>query len=118
MKAIAISTCAMLLSYASPLLADTADKVRQAIEASMQGECSDVLSTMVKTACEGQTAQAANIYQRLGALNELIFKGYESTPNGKAEVYQAIHQNGKMLWLIIEAPDGRLSTFWSPGPTQ
>jgi hypothetical protein len=110
-------SCAMLLAYVPASQAQhVEDKVREAIEASIQGKCSDVLSTMIKATCEGQLAQMSAVYSRLGALDSLEFKGLEATPSGQAEVYQAIHANGKMLWLVIKAPDGRLSTFWSPGP--
>lgn len=110
-------SCAMLLAYVPASQAQhLEDKVREAIEASIQGECSDVLSTMIKAACEGQLARMSTLYSKLGALNSLEYKGLEDTPSGQAEVYQATHANGKMLWLVIKAPDGRLSTFWSPGP--
>lgn len=95
-----------------------AGKVRQAIEETTNGKCSDVLSTMVKYACEQQSARMAETFKRLGRITDVSFKGLEATPNGQAEVYLATHQNGKMMWMVVVAPDGKLSTFWSPGPTQ
>lgn len=121
MKLTTIVAFAILLSTGTIALADTQqteDKVRKVIEASLKGECSDMLSTMIKSACESQLASSIPVYQQLGPLKDLAFKGYENTPNGQAMVFQATHQNGKMLWMAIEAPDGKLSTFWSPGPSQ
>lgn len=96
---------------------EAAGKVQQAIEESANGKCSDVLSTMVKYACEQQTTQMAATFKALGKLKSVTYKGIESTPNGKGEVYLATHQNGKMMWMVVVAPDGKLSTFWSPGAT-
>lgn len=97
---------------------EAAGKVQQAIEESANGKCSDVLSTLVKYACEQQATQMAATFKALGKLSSVTYRGIESTPMGKAEVYLATHQNGKMMWLVIVAPDGKLSTFWSPGATQ
>lgn len=128
MNRMTIAACVILLGAASNALAgasvdtadtkETADTVRKVIDASLKGECSDLLSTMVKSACQAQLANSTPIYQNLGPLQDVVFKGYENTPNGEAMVFQATHQNGGMLWAVIKAPDGKLSTFWSPGPTQ
>ncbi|CAK9889533.1 hypothetical protein ABE525_12365 [Pseudomonas wadenswilerensis] len=110
-------TCAMLLAMTSLARAEHLEgQVREAIEAAMQGECSEVLSTMVKASCEGQIDRMTQALSQLGPLASVEFKGNEDTPSGSAEVYQATHANGKMLWLAIKAPSGKLSMFWSPGP--
>lgn len=128
MNRMTLVACVVLLGAASSALAgasagtadtqQTADKVRKVIEASLQGECSNLLSTMIKSACQAQLPQSTPIYQKLGPLQDVTYQGVENTPNGQAMVFQASHQNGHMLWAVIEAPDGKLSTFWSPGPTQ
>ena len=128
MKRMIFAACVVLLGAANSALAGasvgpadtqkTADKVRKVIDASLKGECSDLLSTMIKSACQAQLANSTPIYQKLGPLQDVSYKGVENTPNGQAMVFEASHQNGHMLWAVIEAPDGKLSTFWSPGPTQ
>lgn len=117
MKLASVAAAAALFFSSTAYAQDAAGKVQQAIEESANGKCSDVLSTMVKYACDQQAPQMAVAFKALGSLKSVTFKGIESTPSGKAEVYLATHQNGKMMWMIVVAPDGKLSTFWSPGPT-
>lgn len=116
--ATAVAACSAAFCLSTVHAQDAAGKVRQAIEESANGKCSDVLSTMVKYACDQQATQMAATFKALGKLSDVTYKGVETMPNGKAEVYLATHQNGKMMWMVVVAPDGKLSTFWSPGPTQ
>ena len=117
MKAVTLAIGAMIFCASSAHGQAAAAKVRQAVEASVNGKCSDVLSAMVKHACEQQSSQMSATFKALGQLSDVSFKGFESTPNGNAEVYLVTHSKGTMIWMVVVAPDGKLSTFWSPGPT-
>jgi hypothetical protein len=90
------------------------DMVQQSIEAAMRGQCSDVLSIMVKTACENQMPGMQQKISQLGKLKKVSYKGIENTPQGPVEVYLADHEAGKMIWMAVVAPDGKLSTLWAP----
>lgn len=116
MKLVTVAAVAAAFLLSTAHAQDAVGKVQQAIEESANKKCSDVLSTMVRYACEQQITQMAATFKTLGTLKSVTYKGMESTPNGKAEVYLATHQNGKMMWMVVVAPDGKLSTFWSPGP--
>lgn len=118
MKLVTVAAVSAAFFLSTAHAQEATGKVQQAIEESASGKCSDVLSTMVKYACEQQTTQMVATFKTLGKLKSVTYKGIESMPNGKAEVYLATHQNGKMMWMVVVAPDGKLSTFWSPGPTQ
>lgn len=117
MKLVTATTMSVAFFLSAAHGQEATGKVQQAIEESANGKCSDVLSTVVKYACEQQATQMAATFKALGKLKGVTYKGTESTPNGKAEVYLATHQNGKMMWVVVVAPDGKLSTFWSPGAT-
>ncbi|WP_434600798.1 hypothetical protein J3P91_14270 [Pseudomonas sp. Z4-7] len=61
MKLTTIVAFAILLGAGTLALANTQqteDKVRKVIEASLKGECSDILNTMIKSACESQLASS------------------------------------------------------------
>lgn len=92
-------------------------KVKQALEDAANGQCSSVLSPLVKQSCETQIQNMAATLKKLGKLESLSFKGMENLPQGgNAEAWEAVHQNGRMLWLARLSSDDKLNVFWTPGP--
>lgn len=92
----------------------SAGLVRTAVEDAMNGTCSQVLSTMVRTACQQQMPGMQQRLSQLGKIKEVKYQGQEQTPQGSAEVFLVIHEKGSLAWMAI-AENGRLRVFWTPG---
>ena len=113
--AAAAITSATLLLPATAGAQQAQAKVRQAVEEAAQGRCSDILSTPLKSACDQQIAQTAEVLQSLGPIKAFEFRGMEQGPNGEAESYVATYESVRLVWMATTTPDGKLNGLWSPG---
>ena len=109
--AVLVASLIPLTGYAQT----TKDLVRRAVEDAANGICSNVLSPMVKVACQQQMPNFKERIAALGPILSIEYQGDEITPQGAAEVYLVKHQKKAMAWMAIADNNGKLRVFWTPG---
>lgn len=89
--------------------------LEQALTAAAQGECpSEIMSPMLRGACEQQMPRMGRQLSRLGEIESIEYMGIQQTPSGPAEVYKVQYTQSSHMWMISSGPDGKAVILWSP----
>jgi hypothetical protein len=92
------------------------DLLVRVLTANAHGDCpGNLMSPLLKDACEDQMSKMRPRFDALGAIKGAEYRGIQQTPNGPAEAYRVTFENGHMSWIISTGADGKIVILWSPG---
>ncbi|USX26048.1 hypothetical protein NHH73_26365 [Oxalobacteraceae bacterium OTU3CINTB1] len=90
-----------------------ADLLKRALAESSKGKCSpDIMSPMLRGACEQQMPGMSQMLTNKGTVLSVEFMGTQTSGMGPAEVYKVKFSAGTMMWMINTGPDGKILVFW------
>lgn len=93
-----------------------ADLLKRALTESAKGKCpAEIMSPMLKGACEQQMPAMAQALAGKGSIVDVEYVGTQASQFGPAEVYKVKFSSGNMMWMINTGPDGKIMVLFSPG---